>query len=433
MNSRGFIVCVLTAAIVLCSASVFSADDRVVALSLDEAVRRALATSESLQIENSRLRRREGEYRQARSVILPRVNGDIAVTRNGAYPDSARLQKHELDAGIGVTQLLWSFGAVSSAIRAAAETIEAGRYGVETERLDVSYEAKVAYYAALLADETEGITRESYANAQENQRLLESAVPGVRRSRRDLIKMRADVASRLPLVSDARAQKESAFNTLRTYTGIEPEKDITLNESFDGEYQPVDAAGLEKILLSENPQLKSLDRSTAAAENIVRIRKAAYLPTVSAFASWYHRGGNEDDYLTEFGVLDEYGAAGIVVDVPIWNGGATAAGVEQAEADRDASRYAREQALESAILALHNAVSRYNGFRETLTANREAVTLATESFELTRDMFESGMVTLTELNDAELLLTSERLKLAATLYQINVVRAEIERLTGGKL
>jgi hypothetical protein len=47
-------------------------------------------------------------------------------------------------------------------------------------------------------------------------------------------------------------------------------------------------------------------------------------------------------------------------------------------------------------------------------------------------MFASGQVTLTDLNDAELLLTNQRLNKEMTLFNINVTLARIEKLIAEK-
>jgi len=79
-------------------------------------------------------------------------------------------------------------------------------------------------------------------------------------------------------------------------------------------------------------------------------------------------------------------------------------------------------------LDLDNAISEYHAYIDTLEANATAVELARKSFNMTQDLFESGQVSLTDLNDAELQLTNERLSMALTLYNLNATLAKIEKL-----
>jgi outer membrane protein TolC len=74
----------------------------------------------------------------------------------------------------------------------------------------------------------------------------------------------------------------------------------------------------------------------------------------------------------------------------------------------------------------------YEQYKENLKANIDAVNLAEESFKQSQEMFASGQLTLTDLNDAELLLTNQRLNKETTLFNINITLAEIEKLIAGQ-
>ena len=128
-------------------------------------------------------------------------------------------------------------------------------------------------------------------------------------------------------------------------------------------------------------------------------------------------------------ILDQYGLAGLKVTVPVFTGGETTAKYRQAVRDRENAALALERARENLLLELRNAVSEYHYYLETLKANNRAVDLAGQSFKLTQDLFETGQVTLTDLNDAELQLTGEKLGKVMTLYNINRTLAKIEQLT----
>ena len=55
--------------------------------------------------------------------------------------------------------------------------------------------------------------------------------------------------------------------------------------------------------------------------------------------------------------------------------------------------------------------------------------IAEEAFKLSQDYFKSGQISIVDLNDAELNLTAERINKEATLFNINVTLARIERMT----
>jgi len=81
-------------------------------------------------------------------------------------------------------------------------------------------------------------------------------------------------------------------------------------------------------------------------------------------------------------------------------------------------------------LELEKAITEYNELIKTLPANQEAENLAQESFNLSQNLLASGQLSITDLNDAEMMLTNQKLKKETSLFKLQVALAKIERLTG---
>jgi outer membrane protein len=152
---------------------------------------------------------------------------------------------------------------------------------------------------------------------------------------------------------------------------------------------------------------------------------------LSAYASIDRKGGLNGDHRFENDDLAHYRAYGLKASVPLWEGGQTEAQLAQAVADKNNAVLKEKQAEGDLMLELKKAYVEYCQYQGNLKANNEAVRLAEESFDQMREMFSSGQVTLTDLNNAELLLTNQRLNRDMTLYYLNITLAKISRLTSG--
>ncbi|PIW68534.1 MAG: hypothetical protein COW10_02015, partial [Candidatus Omnitrophica bacterium CG12_big_fil_rev_8_21_14_0_65_42_8] len=130
--------------------------------------------------------------------------------------------------------------------------------------------------------------------------------------------------------------------------------------------------------------------------------------------------------------LDRYISAGVKIDIPIWEGGLKEAQLSQARSDKEIAILRKKQVEKSLLLELKKAYLEYQQYKDNLKANIEAVRLAEEAFKQTQEMFASGQATLTDLNDAELLLTNQRLNKEMTLFNINITLARIEKLIAGQ-
>ncbi len=65
-----------------------------------------------------------------------------------------------------------------------------------------------------------------------------------------------------------------------------------------------------------------------------------------------------------------------------------------------------------------------------MAANKNAISLAETSFHMSQDLLRSGYMSVTNLNDAELYLTGQKIKKELTLVNLEINLADIEKLAG---
>jgi outer membrane protein TolC len=405
-------------------------DRTILQIGLSDAINMALDTSEELKIRDRRVDKSEGAYREARANMLPHIDAQYTYLYNVDYPSSMKLGDYDSITGITASQVIWSFGKIMHAVDSAKKTIDASRFDREAGRQEVIYTAKLSYYSDLLAKNTLAITEKSYANAVDNKKLLGERSYGGRSSKYEILRMDTEVAVRVPTVNEARAQFGTATETLKKVIGTEQVCDIDLTEDFKEEYGELDYEKLVLAMYDHEPSLKSLEKYMESAEANVKSKNASFLPTVSGFTSWNNIAAPSDSTLNG-NETGSYTFAGIRISIPIWEGGEKQAQLRQARMDKEIAVLQKKQLEKDLLLALKKAVLEYRQYRDNLTANIEAVRLTEESFKQTQEMFASGQVDLTDLNDSELLLTNQKLNKEMTLFNINVTLAKIEKLIAG--
>ncbi len=416
------------------SASAETCRSVVMEVGLDDVISLSLHNSEELKIQDNQVGRSEGVYKQVRSDILPHLSAKATWTNNMEYPGSAAedMTDYALEGGLSASQVLWSFGKVALAVKSARQSLEAVKFNREAGRQDIIYAAKLGYYGTLLARNTLSITERSYANAVENKELMGKRAYGGRSSKYEIIRMNAEVAARIPTVNDARTEFDAATETLKKMIDAAPDCRLALSGDFAEGYADFDYASLVSLMNEREPSLKSLNKNIEAADSQLKSRYAALLPTVSAFASLSRAGGSNQHSFLQGDRLDPYTSAGLKVDFPFWEGGLKEAQLSQSQADKEIAVLRRKQAGKELLLELKKSCLEYRQYKSNLAANIEAVSLAEESFRQSQEMFYSGQISLADLNDAELLLTNQRLNKEITLYNINITLARIEKLIAGE-
>ena len=406
----------------------------VLQLSLDEVIKRAIETNEELKIKEKEVSKTEGIYRQVRSNMFPHINAQVSRTYHIDSPQVLNLSDYEDAFGVGASWVIWSFGKVMYAVSSAKKLVEATRFNHQAQRQEVIFTAKLSYYTALLARNVLSITEKSYANTLENKKLLERRSYAGRSPKYEIIRMDAEVASRVPAVNEARTQFNVAVETLKKLIDAEPASKIELKGDFSQTYPDLDYETLLAKMYEDEPSLRALDKTVESAEAKVKSSVTSFLPTISVFSSLdYSKGSTLQSFLMRNDMLDRYVSAGVKIDIPIWEGGLKEAQLSQARADKEIALLKKKQVEKGLLLELKKAYLEYQQYKDNLKANIEAVRLAEEAFKQTQEMFASGQATLTDLNTAELLLTNQRLNKEMTLFNINITLARIERLIAGQI
>ena len=398
-------------------------------LTVQTAVEMAFAASEDLKISENDILKKESERKAERAAALPQVMGEVGWSNNFEFPDlpaTTYTKEYHMNAGITVSQALFTFGRISASIQAAAKDAEVSRFNKDGTRQEIIYNTKLAYYNAYFARRIFEIAGESYDNARQNKAILEEQSQQGRVSKYNNIKISADLASRMPAVNNARADFLSSMETLKVVVGTD--EAIELLDGFGREYPDFDREDLALALYHNQPAIKALAADIEVKASQIRAKTAAVLPEVSAFVSWNHKGDSADYYVGGDN-MDGYGVAGIQVNVPLWLGGISREKLRQAKLDKRDAELQYRKGQEDYLLLLDKSLNQYNEYKKTLKANEEAVRWAEESFKYSQELFGSGQVSVTDLNDAELQLTNAKMNKETTLFNLNMILAQIERLT----
>lgn len=403
---------------------------------LENAIELSLSNMETIRISGVEAEAMYHRYREAAASRYPDLTGHGEWTNNARYPVNERYppgKMSDYEAGMGATlrQLIWSSGRVSRAVESARKGFEMAMLTREAVKEDVVYSAKMSYYAVISAQQALKAVSESYRNSLDNKEIIAGKSSMGRVSRRDNIKVESDIATRVPLVTNMESDVITAKNTLKRLMGIDMDSDIEVSGGFSEVYDKKDYADLIGLLMEREPTLKVFEKNISLKDSVIQAEKAEYLPNIYGFASWDYRGKSDRAkkwYIGKERIMDQFGVLGIRVDVPIFDSGRTRERIMQARKDREKAVLEFERTSRDLSLRLKNAVSEYNKYVETLEANRRSVQLAEENFRFLQDLFATGQVTLLEINDAELVLTGQKLEKVNTLYNIAVTGAQIDRL-----
>jgi Outer membrane protein len=209
--------------------------------------------------------------------------------------------------------------------------------------------------------------------------------------------------------------------------GEDPERTVRLPDRLPGPPRlPAGEAALAAAARSRSPEIRALEAELDAARKAARLRGRAGMPKVFAEASHTYE---ENPYLLHVNANVLF----VGLSWNLYDGGARRARL--AEARTGVSRV--ERLLADARRRVANRVdAAYRRYRQALREGRTAarnVAAAEENLRIEEDQYRVGMVTTTEVLDAEALLAASRFELIARHAGAYLRQGELLALAGEDL
>ena len=403
-------------------------------LSLDEAINLALRQNQGMEASRLELEKADAQVDEALGNALPTVDLNSRYTWNIQrpvffFPGEDGIvrpieigSKNALTADISVQQIIFN-SAVLTGVGTSRIYARISRQQLRSEASEVILGVKQAYYQLLLAREVLAVNEALLANAEANYRNTKVLYDAGLRAEFDAIRAEVTVANLKPRVNEGRDMVRNGVDRLITTLGyddlVDSETEVTgtfvdpatggaIGESYDE---------LERAMIENNPQLNALRLLADVNQELVEIDRSDYLPTVALFGT-YKVEGQADN----LGDLDFQPSAfaGVNLSLNLYNGGKTAARVEQSQVEYQKNRFQAAE-LESALrLQLKGTLRSMEAALDQMRASERTIEQAERAYTIATATYKAGTGTQLQINDADLALAQSKLNRLNSIYAYNV-------------
>ena len=242
----------------------------------------------------------------------------------------------------------------------------------------------------------------------------------------DVLSAKVRLASREQELIRAKNNLEVARAQLNTAMGVAVDAQYLLGDPLAKVAPPASSVPeLEQKALASRPDLKRIEAQQSAQDLSVAIAKSSFGPRLSAFAGWetdnptFLAGGGGNNWL-----------GGIELQVDLFQGGAKRAALSRERAGAE-KMSALKQAAESAVrLEVRQAYYDQDSNRQQVEVARTAVLQAQESLRIVQDRYDGGLLTITELLNAEEAARRAQADYWQAVYQFQISYANLELACG---
>jgi outer membrane protein len=367
---------------------------------------------------------------QYRAAELPNLSG--ALTGVGA-DNGSRLAAGALNnpavysrtaAGVIASQLITDFGRIHNLVGMSNLQAQAQDQAGESTRADVLLAATRAYFDLLRANAVLKVAQQTVTARQLVSDQITALAQSQLRSQLDVTFANVNLSDAKLLQLQAENGVNSANAELATAVGLPNQTTFDITDEPMPAALPAQADPLIAQAMQTRPDLKNLHLLQSAAERFTHAEHDLYYPTVSALAA----AGGVPAGVPQ--VPGHYAAAGINVNIPVFNGGLFKA--------RESEASLKAKAAAQNVADLANRITRdvrvawlnANTALQRVTLTQELVNQAQQARDLAQSRYQLGLSSIVELSQADLNLTSAQIESATARYDYQAQRAVVDFQTG---
>ena len=376
----------------------------------------------------------EGQVRrEARAADLPTLTGNLTAvdTHEGDRITAGALNNPSVyqraAGGVELSQLMTDFGRTHALINSADFSARAAASNQSASREDVLLAVDEAFYHALASQAILLVAQQTVTTRQETADQVRALTEAKLRSELDLSFANVDLQQAKLLLLNATNDNQESQAALNTILGEELPAVYTLVDETPAAPAPApeDATPLLQLAFQSRPDLAALNLQASAAKEFSQAERDLVRPTISALGVAGDAPVRADQITTPW-----YGAAGVNVSIPIFNGFLFSARANEAKL--------RAQAADQSVQQLRQTIARdvtdtlleaQSGFQR-IDVSRQLLEQANSAFDLAQTRYKLGLSSIVELSQAQLAQTQAQIAYASARYAYQQTLAALRFQTG---
>lgn len=370
--------------------------------------------------------------REVRSALWPQAYANLTAVdaRNNSRITAGGLNNpiiYSRAAGGGtVSQLITDFGHTTNLVASARFQAQADEQNAVATKEDVLLAVDQAFYIALQTHAVLSVAEQTVASRQ----LLADQVSALTKSKLksdlDLSFANVNLAQAKLLYLDALNNDKSAVASLSAILGYPTLENFELmNDTEPLTPPPADVDALIADAFSKRPEILALELESESAEKLHQSDRDQMFPTISALAAY------GDSPIRDDRVYGPYGAVGVNVQIPIFNGFLFSS--KSRETDL------RAQAMRQRLADLRNRISRdvrtswltANTAFDRVTVSEQLMAQANLALDLAQTRYRLGLSSIVELSQAQLQQTQAEIGNAQAGYEYRLAQSVLRYQTTG--
>ena len=397
-------------------------------LTLQECINIALQKNPQIKIAEGNYEFNSSSLTETRSSLYPQLSFQSGLTRNGGTSFIGPIVRegyyNNFFYGIQANQLIFDFGKSYTRVSASADLKYAAEQDLISTKQNLILSTETSFFNFLQANRINEVSQEVLKQTQEHLKQAEAFYKVGRVAKYDVLVAQTDVAdAKVNLISSENNIRISKLQLENILNQKIPEN-VKLKDNLEVNQ---DSIGLESAIetsLQNRPEVISSKYRVDANKELVNSAWLANLPLINATA-----GYNWRTYAIDVPFQNSWNV-GLTLSIPIFQGFALDAGIDQAKANLKSAQGSDEALVQAVKLDVQQQFSSLEEAKERIEATQSLVLQAEETLKLAEGRYNQGVGSAVEITDARVSVYNARTSYIQSLYDYQVAYVRLKRAMG---
>jgi outer membrane protein len=367
-------------------------------------------------------------YRETRAAELPNFNGAITAvdanegSRIGAGALTASRLLEHAGAGVTVSQVITDFGRTVNLVSSSKLLEKAQNANALATTEDIVLATDQAFYNVLQAQALLKVAQQTVATRGSVEHQIDELAKSKLKSTLDLAFAQVNLSQAKLLLLDAQNNVDSTIAAFSAVLGFDKELAYELSdEDTQAPPPPPDVEVLINNALQQRPDLQALTYDQQAAEKFHRAQRDQLFPTISALGITGVTPVRPDctsaGCFPNYFVSSWYGAIGVNMSIPIFNGFLFSAQASEANYRAKAAAENTRDLRDQVVRDVRTAWLSTNTAFQRIGVAAELAKEADLGLNLAQSRYQLGLGSIVELSQAQLQQTDAAIGYVGAEYQ----------------
>jgi outer membrane protein TolC len=343
--------------------------------------------------------------------------------------------KTSFQKNLTIKQPVFNGGKVILGYQLSKLAKEQAIYSVQNKENDITYQVASTYFNILKIQDLMKMMEKSLGSSKSHLQKVQDNYEVGTAKKSDVLQWQVKLQNDETALNEVKNNLKILLTLWKNLLGTD-ERNINPSEinvtNYDAEikkYSTMDDEQIENVIIKllektkqNNPILRSLSTTDKMMKKQLKMAKGNFLPSLNLQFTYEI----ENDDTPNFSGDDNWNFV-VAFSLPIFSGGANYTNLEKTKYDVRKTNLMLESTKENILIGAKNAYYNLVTKAQTVENNKSSLKFAKENHKLINNLFEQGMITNSELLDADIMLFASEMNLVSAYYDYLIATYEIKK------